>query len=120
MAAMWAVYRKELRVYFVSPLAYAFLVVFLFLAGLFFYMGIAVTGEASLRVMMANLAVALIFLLPMLTMRHFAEEQKRGTFELLMTSPISLSALILGKWLASLTLCLVMLLGTVLFTTRRR
>ena len=115
MAAMWAVYRKELRVYFVSPLAYAFLVVFLFLAGLFFYMGIAVTGEASLRVMMANLAVSLIFLLPMLTMRHFAEEQKRGTFELLMTSPISLSALILGKWLASLTLCLVMLLGTVLF-----
>jgi len=115
MSALWAIYRKELRVYFVSPLAYAFLVVFLFLAGLFFYMGIAVTGEASLRVMMGNLAVSLIFLLPILTMRHFAEEQKRGTFELLMTSPISLSSLIVGKWLASLTLCLVMLMGTLIF-----
>ena len=115
MSAIWAIYRKELRVYFVSPLAYAFLVVFLFLAGLFFYMGIAVTGEASLRVMMGNLAVSLIFLLPILTMRHFAEEQKRGTFELLMTSPISLSSLIVGKWLASVTLCLVMLLGTLIF-----
>lgn len=115
MSTVWAIYRKEMRIYFVSPLAYAFLVVFLFLSGLFFYMGIAMTGEASLRVMMGNMAVSLVFLLPILTMRHFAEEQKQGTFELLMTSPISLSSLIVGKWLASLSLCVVMLLGTLLF-----
>jgi ABC-2 type transport system permease protein len=115
VSTIWTIYKKEMHVYFVSPLAYAFLVVFLFLSGLFFYMGIALTGEASLRVMMGNMAVSLVFLLPILTMRHFAEEQKRGTFELLMTSPISLSSLIVGKWLASLSLCLVMLVGTLLF-----
>ena len=107
--------RKELSIYFVSPLAYAFLGMFLFLAGLFFYMGLALTGEASLRVMLGNLAISLIFVLPMLTMRHFAEEQRAGTFELLMTSPVSLGSLIAGKWLASLTLCGVMLAGTLLF-----
>ena len=115
MRAVWTIFKKELRVYFVSPLAYVFLGVFLLIAGMFFYLGVALTGEASLRVMLGNLAIALIFVLPMLTMRHFAEEQKAGTFELLMTSPISLPSLIVGKWLASLAMCCIMLLGTLLF-----
>ncbi len=112
---VWTILKKELRVYFVSPLAYVFLSVFLLISGMFFYLGIALTGEASLRVMLGNLAVALIFILPMLTMRQFAEEQRAGTFELLMTSPISLPALILGKWLASLVMCALMLAGTLVF-----
>lgn len=112
---MWAIYKKELRIYFVSPLAYAFLGAFLFLAGLFFYLGIAMTGEASLRVMLGNLAISLLFVLPMLTMRQLAEEQRQGTFELLMTAPVQLPALILGKWLAVVTLCALMLAGTLLF-----
>ena len=115
MSAVWAIFKKELRVYFVSPLAYVFLGVFLLIAGMFFYLGVALTGEASLRVMLGNLAIALIFVLPMLTMRHFAEEQKSGTFELLMTSPISPVSLIVGKWLASLAMCVLMLAGTLLF-----
>jgi len=112
---VWAIFKKELRVYFVSPLAYVFLTVFLFLAGLFFFLGISISGEASLRVMVGNLAISLLFLLPMLTMRHFAEERRQGTFELLMTSPVSLQSLILGKWLASLALVVVMLACTGLF-----
>lgn len=115
MRAAWTIFKKELRVYFVSPLAYVFLGVFLFLAGLFFYLGIVLTGEASLRVMIGNLAISLIFVLPMLTMRHFAEENRGGTFELLMTSPIKLPSLILGKWMASLFMCTLMLLGTGIF-----
>lgn len=115
MSAVWTILKKELRIYFVSPVAYAFLGVFLFLAGLFFYMGIVLTGEASLRVMLGNLSIAMIFVLPMLTMRHFAEEQRGGTFELMMTAPVPLSSLIVGKWLASLVLCLMMLAGTLLF-----
>jgi ABC-2 type transport system permease protein len=115
LSTVWAIFRKEMRVYFVSPLAYVFLAVFLFLAGLFFFLGISISGEASLRVMVGNLAVALLFLLPMLTMRHFAEERRQGTFELLMTSPVSLPSLILGKWLASLTLVVIMLACTGLF-----
>lgn len=113
--AAWAIYKKELRVYFVSPLAYAFLGVFLFLAGLFFYLGVSMTGEASLRTMLGNLSIALLFMLPMLTMRHFAEERRSGTFELLMTAPVPLWALLFGKWAASTTLCLLLLAGTFIF-----
>ncbi len=115
MSALLAIIKKELRVYFASPLAYMFLGVFLFMAGLFFYLGVTMTGEASLRVMLGNLSVVLLFLLPMLTMRHFAEERRAGTFELLMTAPVPLWALLLGKWSASLILCLAMLAGTLIF-----
>ena len=111
----WAIYKKEMRVYFVSPLAYAFLGVFLFLSGLFFYLGVSMTGEASLRTMLTNLAIALLFMLPMITMRHFAEERRSGTFELLMTAPVPLWSLLAGKWAASTTLCVLLLLGTGIF-----
>ena len=106
---VWAVLRKELRSFFLTPMAWVFLAAFLFLGGLFFYLGIVLTGEASLRAMMANLAVVLLFCLPMVTMRQFAEEARAGTMELLMTAPVSLTALILGKWLATLVLCGVLL-----------
>jgi ABC-2 type transport system permease protein len=115
MSIAWAILRKELRVWFVSPLAYVFLGVFLFLAGLFFYLGITMNGEASLRVMMSNLAVTMLFLLPMLTMKHIAEERRQGTFELMMTAPVPLWALLLGKWLASILLCALFLAGTIIF-----
>jgi ABC-2 type transport system permease protein len=115
MRSVLTIWKKELRVYFVSPVAYVFLAVFLFLAGLFFYLGVTLTGEASLRVLLGNLAIAQLFVLPMLTMRHFAEERRLGTLEMLMTAPISLGAIVVGKWLASLTLCLIMFAGTLIF-----
>jgi len=111
----WAIFKKELRTFFVSPLAYVFLGVFLLLAGFFFSMGVSLTGEASLRIMLANLSISLLFLLPLLTMRHFADERRSGTFELLMTAPVPLWAMLLGKWFASLALCVILLLGTLLF-----
>ncbi len=115
MRAILTIWKKEMRIYFVSPLAYVFLSVFLFLAGLFFYLGVTLTGEASLRVLLGNLAITQLFVLPMLTMRHFAEERRLGTLEMLLTAPISLGAIVIGKWLASLTLCLMMFAGTMLF-----
>ncbi|MDP2304596.1 MAG: ABC transporter permease subunit [Pseudomonadota bacterium] len=115
MKGVLTLWKKELRIYFVSPLAYVFLSAFLFLAGLFFYLGVTLTGEASLRVLIGNLAITQLFVLPMLTMRHFAEERRLGTLELLMTAPISLGSIVIGKWLASLTLCLLMFLGTLVF-----
>lgn len=115
MSVAWAIFKKELRIYFVSPLAYVFLGVFLLLAGLFFYLGVTMTGEASLRVMLGNLSIALLFLLPLLTMRHFADERRSGTLELMMTAPVPLWALLLGKWAATLALCLALLVGTLLF-----
>jgi len=111
-AALWAVYRKEVRVFFSSPVAYVFLAAFLLLGGLFFYLGLALTGEASLRAMLANLGVTLLFCLPLVTMRQLAEETRAGTLELLLTAPIPLGALVMGKWLATVTLCLVLLVLT--------
>ena len=115
MSAAWAIFKKELRVWFVSTLAYVFLGAFLFLAGLFFVMGLQQNGEASLRAMFSNLSVSLLFLLPLLTMKHFAEEERLGTFEFLMTAPVPLWALLAGKWAASLALCGLLLLLTGVF-----
>jgi ABC-2 type transport system permease protein len=115
VSSVLTIWKKEMRVYFVSPLAYVFLAVFLFLAGLFFYLGVTLTGEASLRVLLGNLAITQLFVLPMLTMRHFAEERRQGTLEMLLTAPVSLGAIVIGKWLASLTLCLIMFAGTLVF-----
>ncbi len=115
MRHLIAVWKKEMRIYFVSPVAYVFLAVYLFLAGVFFYLGVTLTGEASLRVLLGNLAITLVFVLPMLTMRQFAEERRQGTLEMLLTSPVPLAAVVVGKWAASLTLCLLMFLGTLLF-----
>ncbi len=91
----YTIWKKEMRSYLVSPLAYVFLGTFLMLAGLFFYLGVTLTGEASLRVLLANLAVTQLFILPMLTMRHFAEERRQGTLELLFTAPVSLDSAVI-------------------------
>ena len=115
MNKLWALFKKELQVYFVSPLAYAFLTAFFFLAGLFFYLGLTVTAQANLRVMSANLSVTLLFLLPLLTMRHFAQERRSGSFELLMTTPLPIWVMILGKWLSSMFLCVILLIVSLLF-----
>ena len=115
VAATLAIARKELRVFFVGPMAYVFLAAFLFLGGLFFYLGIVLTGEASLRAMLSNLAVVLLFCVPMVTMRQLAEEGRAGTLELLLTAPVAPSSLILGKWLATLSLCGVLLALTGVF-----
>lgn len=112
LAAAWAVFRKELRVLFLSPLAWVFLAAFLFIGGMFFTLGIAMSGEASLRGVLANLGITLIFCLPLVTMRQLAEELGSGTLELLLTSPVPLGALILGKWAAACALCGVLLACT--------
>lgn len=115
MRAVWTIWKKEMRVYAVSPLAYVFLGAFLFLSGLFFYLGVTLTGDASLRVLLANLAVTQLFVLPLLTMRHIAEERRQGTLELLFTAPVPLGSVVIGKWLASVALCGLMLAGTFVF-----
>ena len=115
MRILWVLYKKEMEIYFLSPLAYSFLGIFLFLAGLFFYLGLGISPEPNIRIMSNNLSLSLLFLLPLLTMRQFAEEVRVGTFELMLTSPVPLTSLILSKWLASVSLCFLLCLGTGLF-----
>ena len=115
MNIFWVLYKKELNIYFLSPLAYAFLSIFLFLAGLFFYLGLGIAAEPNIRIMVHNLSLSFLFLLPLLTMKQFAEEMRTGTFEMMMTSPVPPLTLILSKWMASVTLCVILCIGTAIF-----
>lgn len=127
-----AILRKELHTLFVSPIAYVVLAVFYGVSGYFFYIILSFyVQQAAMRqfgpspfpmnvpslVMESYLGVMstiLLFLLPMVTMGIFAEERKRGTMELLLTSPITYTQLILGKFSAGLVFLLVMLAPAVL------
>ncbi len=114
-AGIAVVARKELRVMVFSPLAWVFVAAMQFLGGLIFTISLADAGEASLRGMLPDFAVTLLFCLPMVTMRTFAEEARSGTLELLLTAPVPLGSLVLGKWIAVLALCGAMLVATLPF-----
>ncbi len=98
-----AVFRRELSGYFVTPLAYVFIVIFLLLAGIFtFSMGeFFQTGQADLRPFFTFHPWLYLFLIPAISMRLWAEERKTGTVELLLTLPIPLWAAVAGKFLAA-------------------
>ncbi len=97
------VYRREMRSYFSTPLAYVFIVIFLMLAGIFtFYVGsFFQRGQADLEPFFMWHPWLYLFLAPALGMRLWAEERKTGTFELLMTLPVSMGEAMMGKFLAA-------------------
>ena len=101
--ATYAVFRREFDGYFATPLAYVFIVIFLLAMGSFtFYFGqFYATGRAELDIFFGFHPWLYLFLIPAIAMRLWAEEQKTGTIELLMTLPIPVSAAVLGKFLAA-------------------
>ena len=119
--------QKELRAYFVSPIAYVLLVFFALLFGYFYASSINFVVQLSMgqfgfggpqvvninefmiRPLFGNTAVILLFMLPMLTMRSFAEEKRSGTIELLLTSPLTDFQIIMGKFLGAMALYALML-----------
>ena len=106
---VWAICRKELAVYFSSPVAYIVAAVFLLFSGYFFSVVLSYTRDASLRLLFQNVAIVMLLVAPMLTMRLFAEERKLGTFELLITSPLRISELVAGKFLGAIILFLAIM-----------
>jgi ABC-2 type transport system permease protein len=94
--------RKELLAYFKSPIAYIILILTIAIFNVFFYMIIDQDREASLKSVFQVMEFMLVFLAPILTMRIFAEENSTGTMELLMTSPLTNTAIVLGKYLGAL------------------
>ena len=130
MRNIWIICQKELRSYFVSPIAYILIIIyaaifgFFFwnLVGLFIYYGMEsqLRGEMYpmnindqvIRQLFGNINVINLLIIPLMTMRLFAEEKRNGTIELLATSPIRDGEVILGKWLASVILYAAMLLFT--------
>jgi ABC-2 type transport system permease protein len=103
MNAVWIVFRREFAAYFATPLAYVFIVIFLFTMGAFtFYIGrFYENGIADLSVFFAYHPWLYLFLVPAIAMRLWAEERRSGTMELLLTLPIPLWATVLGKFLAA-------------------
>ncbi len=120
---------KELRSYFVSPIAYVVLTGFLLLGGWFFFnllarfnfllniysalrnpeaMAHLNLNEFVIAPLLHNLSVVLVILVPVITMRSFAEEKRAGTYELLMTSPLSVTEIVLGKFLGAFGFTLIM------------
>jgi len=118
----WAIYRKELKSYFASPIAYLLMAAFALIFGYFFYAATAIfvsrgmesqmmgrsmpmdMNEWVIRPLLMNVSVIALFMIPMISMRLFAEEKRSGTIELLMTSPIRDAEILLGKWFAALTM----------------
>jgi len=103
MSPVGAVLRRELRSYFVTPVAYVFLVIFLVLAGILtFYAGdFYARGQADLQPFFVMHPWLYLILVPAITMRMWAEEAKGGTLELLLTLPVTLWQALLGKFLAA-------------------
>ena len=107
MSVLAALVKKELRAVFTSPIAYAVIAVFIVLSGYTFVVSMIVSKQATLVHIFFQSAVQLILLVPLITMRQFAEERRSGTIELLLTSPIREIDIVLAKFGA----CMVVLLA---------
>jgi ABC-2 type transport system permease protein len=103
MNQVWPVFKREFAAYFATPLAYVFIVIFLFAMGAFtFYIGhLYDNGIADLTVFFGYHPWLYLFLVPAIAMRLWAEERRTGTMELLLTLPISIRAAVVGKFLAA-------------------
>ncbi len=112
MSGFTAVFVKELRQYFATPIAYALMAVFWALAGYYFSFNVFFVNVAQMVNAFHNMSILMLLVMPLLTMRVFAEENRTGTAELLLTLPLDESGVVLGKFAAALVLLVLMLAGT--------
>lgn len=99
---MSAIFRRELGAFFTSGIAYVFLAVFYLLAGSFFYMYTLSSSTTDMSGMFSMLFAVIIFLIPILTMKSFSEEKKQKTEQGLLTAPVGLGGIVLGKYFATI------------------
>lgn len=104
---MWAIFKKEVKAYFLSPIGYVFIGLFLAMCSLFFYLDVIAYGSLQFENMFYSAATVLTFIVPILTMRMFAEERKVGTEQLLYTSPRSITSIVMGKFLAAICVIVI-------------
>jgi len=115
MHNIWPIYRKELKSYFNSPIAYIVITVFLLISGWFFATNFFLMGQATVRTALSVIPLIFIVFTPAITMRSIAEEKKSGTIELLVTMPTRDVEIVLGKFLAALTLLAIALAFTLIY-----
>jgi ABC-2 type transport system permease protein len=110
-----SIFKKELKGYFYSPVAYIVIVVFLAITGWFFTSNLFVIGLVSMRGAFDMIPFILLFFIPAITMRSFSEEKKSGTIELLLTKPVTDMEIVFGKFLATLAFTALTLAPTLIY-----
>ena len=104
---MGAIYRREMGAFFTSGLAYVFLAVFYVFSGYYFYNEVITSGYTDTSPLFKNMFRIVLFLIPILTMRLLSEEKKNRTDQGLLTAPVGLWEIVLGKYLAALTIYVI-------------
>ena len=112
---MLAVIKKELKTYFYSPVGYVFIGLFLLMFSIFFYVDVFKYQSTNFEYIFYSGATILTFIVPVLTMRSIAEERKNGTEQLLLTSPLSITKFVLGKFIAATLIVLITEICTFLY-----
>ena len=104
---MWAIIKKEFKAYFYSPIGYIYIGVFILITSFLFFLDLFAYGSVEFFDMYSLTTLVLSFIVPVLTMRMFAEEKKNGTDQLLLTSPRSVTEIVLGKYFAAAFVVLI-------------
>ncbi|MDR1639453.1 MAG: ABC transporter permease subunit [Clostridiales bacterium] len=112
---MIALYMKEMKSYFISWVGFIYLFIFVLLMAIFYTLINLAYGVPTFQDTLSNLTIFSLVLMPVLTMRLFAEEAKHKTDQLIFTSPVSVAGIVLGKFLAALSLALIGMAITVIF-----
>lgn len=113
LSTVFRISGREIKSYFVSPVAYIVIVVFLIVTGWFFFSTFFLLGRADLRDFFSMLPITLVFFIPAITMRSYAEEFGSGSYEMLATLPVTGLEILIGKFFAALAFSLLMLLPTI-------
>ena len=112
MRAAVPIFKKEFGTYFVSPIAYIVIAIFLLVTGWFFFATFFILEQASLRNFFTMLPVIFSFIVPAVTMRLFSEELNVGSYETLLTLPVTFTDVIMGKFSAAVAFIIAMLVPT--------
>ena len=112
---MGAIIKKEFKTYFLSPFGYVFIGLFLIMFSIFFYIDVVSYGSTNFEYIFYSGATILTFIVPVLTMRTFAEERKSGTEQLILTAPISITKVVLGKFIAATLIVIITELCTFMY-----
>ncbi len=112
MSRIWTLAIKELKIYFVTPIAYIYLVIFLAVPSWIYFGTLFEIREATLRYYFNLILWVLIFFIPAVSMRLWSEEKRTGTIEILLTLPLSSVEIVAGKFLAGVLFILISIVGT--------
>jgi len=110
-----AIFNRELRSYFITPVAYIVIGFFFLVNSVYYYIGNISGQSGDLTGLLGNMGIILLFLVPILTMRTIAEDRKNGVEVLLNTSPATLLDVVLGKYLAALAVFFIMTAITLIY-----